>query len=240
MMKCQFLWLSVVLMATGAIAQIVVEDIKTDSITFLMPSTDANNHLNQIACALNVILPGAGHLYVGEPRHALGYFTAEIVSLAGLIFCNRTSDNVFFAAQSFAWANANTHAPADMDISYWTALANFDDADGLSPDNPRGYNQAQELNRSADKKYTDKELLWRWNETASRKKYSAMLQTSDRYKVVSNFFIAALVLDRVIAFVDIRVSLKNRGMTQISTNTSLRPYFLSSYSGIEAGIVKKF
>ena len=69
----------------------------------------------------------------------------------------------------------------------------------------QGYNETQELiyrNQSND--YLTPNLQWRWDDPSSMQTYGALLDKSQAYQVASSFFIGAMILDRLVSFVDAR------------------------------------
>jgi hypothetical protein len=73
-----------------------------------------------------------------------------------------------------------------------------------------------ELDRNADRadsryKYVEPHLQWQWIDESYMEEYEVLWENATRFHVVSTFFIGAMILNRVIAFIDVRAATKSGG-----------------------------
>jgi hypothetical protein len=76
----------------------------------------------------------------------------------------------------------------------------------------KGYNHVQELNRSPEHKYVERHLEWAWVDETFMERYTRIWENATRFHVASSFLIGAMVLNRVISFVDTRTATRYRGV----------------------------
>jgi hypothetical protein len=213
----------------AARAQVVVEpEVVTDSVD-VFAGSEKPAKSRTVASAISLLVPGLGHQYVGNDSRALAYYCTDALLLASLIFSERYSQRMFSDSRAYAWLYADAHG-AGTDESYWKNVGSFMDADE--------YNRVMELNRTPEDKYSDPQQLWRWNDEYFKTEYNGMRETATRFHVVSSFCIAAMVLDRVIAFIDIRKSTKYKG---IESHASVRilPYYSLSTNKMGIAVTGK-
>jgi hypothetical protein len=195
----------------GIYAQVrIEEEVTTDTID-LFAKSDKPEKSSAIATCANLLIPGLGHYYLGNQTAALGFFTAEAAFIFGAFTCNQYSNEISRSARSFAWTFAGAQGGPGADDFYWQNVGLFMDSDGLNQSRSLGYNQMMELNRNPQGEYLTANLQWRWASDDYRKKYNDYLKKSINFRVASNFFIGAMILDRLIAFVDARVAVRHDG-----------------------------
>jgi hypothetical protein len=210
----------------------VEEEVTTDTIDLFVKSEKPEKSAAIAACA-NLLLPGLGHYYLGNQKAALGFFTVEMALMFGAFTTNQYSNEIAHSARSFASTYANVQGGAGADDYFWQNIGLFMDSDGLNQSRSVGYNQVQELNRTQNAEYLSPNLQWRWASDDYRKKYNQYLKKSINFKVASNFFIGALVLDRLIAFIDARVAIKHNGQGIFSSLQVVPQYSsINDYRGI--------
>jgi hypothetical protein len=192
-------------------AQIHIEEEVTTDTVDMFAKSETPEKSSVIASCANLILPGLGHLYLGNQKAALGFFAMEAAFIFGAFTTNQYSNEIAHSARSFATTYANIQGGAGADDFYWQNVGQFMDSDGLNQSRSIGFNQIQELNRTPGAEYLTPNLQWRWVSDDYRKKYNDYLKTSINYKVASNFFFGAMILDRLIAFVDARVAARHNG-----------------------------
>ena len=188
----------------------VEEEVTTDTVDVFAKSETPEKSAAIAICA-NLLLPGLGHYYLGNQKAAFGFFTAELALMFGAFTTNQYSNEIARSARSFASTYANVQGGAGADDYFWQNVGLFMDSDGLNQSRSLGYNQVQELNRTPQGEYLTPNLQWRWVSDDYRKKYNEFLNTSINFKVASNLFIGALMLDRLIAFIDARVAIRHNG-----------------------------
>jgi hypothetical protein len=191
----------------NAPAQVTVENtITTDSVNLFSADTSALRKKSPaIAMGASLLLPGLGHQYIGRERTALAYYTVEAASIFAVFFCKHYADKVALDAAGYAWVHAGALGSiSDVDDSYWRIVGNSMDIDQ--------YNAIMDLNRSPEKKITNEAQAWHWDDQSSQNRFNQIRSTSRTFRIASSFFIGALVLDRVVAFIDIRSTTRNKGI----------------------------
>jgi hypothetical protein len=171
--------------------------ITTDSID-LFSNSRVERKSNKAALAASLLLPGSGHQYLGRNTSALGYISADVAAVFGFFFCTHFANKLAQDAAGFAWIHSGAQgAIKDADDYYWKLVGNFMDV--------QEYNEVIDLNRdSPDKKIIDQSRAWRWDDESSQKRFNELRTFSRRYRITASFFLGALVLDRVIAFIELR------------------------------------
>ena len=169
----------------------------TDSVDLFSQSKNEQKS-SKLAMAASLILPGSGHQYLERNRSALVYFSAEALSIFAFIFCDHYAKKIAQDAAGFAWIHSGAQGPiSNADDFYWKLVGNYMDA--------QDYNNELDLNRvSSDKKITDENIAWHWDDKSSQEKYNSLRSSSRSFSIASTFFLGALVLDRIVAFIDIR------------------------------------
>ena len=187
---------------SGVFAQTTGGDrTETDTVdVFKEPEAVVQKKSEALAIASTLLLPGLGHKYIGEETSALSYLTAEAVLIVGAIFCEQHANRLFENSKVQAWTYAHTEGWAGADEKYWQNVGNYLDS--------KGYNNIQEYNRTPDGKYLDPVQQWAWADDSYRKEYRAQREYANGFHVASSFLIGAMVLDRVIAFVDVRTRMR--------------------------------
>ncbi len=208
-----------ILIALGALsstAQIIIEsEPTTDSVNLFVPRKESK--MPQIyALGGSILLPGLGHYYMGKPEHAFGYFITEAVSIGAIVFCNQSANGLENDAHGYAQTWAHTSGGPGADKAFWTQVGRY----GSSVE----YNRIPEYNRDETmKKYTEDNLQWSWDADSLRKEYGKIIERATSYRVVSNVFLAAMVLDRVIAFIDARYAINRGALSALSVKPTLDP-----------------
>ena len=195
----------------GARAQVQIEEeVSTDTVDMFAKS-ETTEKSSALAAWANLLLPGLGNLYRGDQAGALGYFAVEAALMFGAFTTSQYSTELANSAHSFAATYADIRGGVGADEYFWQNVGQFMDSDGLNQSRSIGFNQIQELNRTPGAEYLTSNLQWRWVSDQYRQQYNHYLNTSINYKVASNFFFGAMILDRLIAFVDARVASRHNG-----------------------------
>jgi|WetSurMetagenome_2_1015567.scaffolds.fasta_scaffold167188_2 hypothetical protein len=197
----------------------VEEDVTSDSVNLFAKSEEPAKS-PAIGMIANLLLPGLGHLWMGDQKTALGYLTAEAFFIFGAFSTNQYSRELGTSAHSYAFTYANVQGGAGANDFFWENVGKTMDSDGLNQSRELGYNQIMGLNppRTSDaNKYLTPNLQWRWIDDSYRKHYNDLSKKSLRYKVASNFFLGGMLLNRIVSFVDIRVASRHQGKGLFST-----------------------
>jgi hypothetical protein len=187
------------LLVSSATAQITTqEEVVTDSVDVFSEPAERDGKSPGFAMLQSLVLPGLGQQYMGQQKRALTYFSAELLCLFGAIFCEQYSENLFGDARTMAWVNAGARGGSGADKAYWRDVGNYPDS--------YGYNREQELNRTPENKYVAPNLQWAWADTTLMNDYVGKRDEATDFHVASTFFIGAMVINRLISFIDIRVA----------------------------------
>ena len=216
------------LLPASLFAQVhVEEEMSTDSIN-VFQKDELPGKSGAIAMTANLLLPGLGHYYFGNEKAAHGFFAAEALFIFGAFACNQYAKEIAASAHAFAFLCANVQGGMGADDFFWDNIGKFMDSDGLNQSREAGYNQAQGLNRAGDgNKYLAPNLQWRWQDEASRQQYNNYMKKSLNYRVASSFFIGAMILNRLVSFIDIRVASRHNGKGLFSS-LQIYPRFAAS------------
>lgn len=199
-------------------AQVVVEDGVTTDTVDLFAKSAAPKKSGLLAMCASVLLPGLGHQYLGDNAKALIYYSAEALFIFGGVACDHYSKTIFNSAKAYAWEHAQAQGGAGADDQFWANVGRYDESDGYNQSISRGYNFEMELiYRTQEKDYLAPNLQWHWDDPANRKKYSGIMEKSMTYQMVSSFFIGAMVLNRLVAFIDARVTAKQMETKALSS-----------------------
>lgn len=215
-MKVTVFILPIVLALTVQVwGQITVESISTDTIDLFSNAKEQNNQPSSgAAMALSLLVPGLGHQYTDRASSALAYLTFDVLSLAGIIFFERYSRQFESNARGFA----ALYAEADASIKnekFWQYVAAFNSS--------AEYNGAARVARLEKGEYYNQEnYQWKWASEDLRKEFNSRRNNARKLHIASAFCIGAMVIDRVIAFVDVRAATRYR-LTRVHTSFSIDP-----------------
>jgi hypothetical protein len=180
--------------------------ILTDSID-LFSGSRTSQKSPRAAMAASLLLPGSGHHYLDRNRSALAYITVDAASLFSFFLCGHVAGLVAKDAAGFAWIHSGAQGDIkDADDYYWKLVGNFMDVDE--------YNEVMDLNRTPEEKIIDKNRAWRWDDESSQDRYNEIRTQSRGFRIASSFFLGAMVLNRVVAFIDTRSFFRRSSIKQ--------------------------
>jgi len=207
--------LFLVTFAASVFSQITVEqEISTDSVDVFFHNESVGKQKSaNLAMATSVLLPGLGYQKFEQPNKALAYFTTDLLALVGAAFCWKYSDRLWRDAQGYAGLYAGVSYSDRKDEKFWQTVGQFEDL--------ASYNDIMGLNRTQEDKYGN-EKYWYWIDPSYKDEYNKIRTRSRAYHIASTCFIGAMVLERVIAFVDIRTTARN-STHGFATSISLHP-----------------
>jgi hypothetical protein len=204
-------------------AQVVIEpEVVTDSIDIFADAGEESAKSASLARFLSLVAPGLGHYYLDMRQSASRYFAAEALAIAGFFFSNHYSRRLFQDSREWAYRYAGIQQGADEEI-YWKLVGEYMDSERGSIDRQSGYNQVQRHFRAFDDIYWRDEQQWSWLDEESRNAYNDMRIQATHFKTVSSMFIAGMVLNRAIAFVNVRRATRHKGITG-SVRLSAHPH----------------
>jgi hypothetical protein len=214
-MKCIIYFLTMLFFSSSIYGQITVETVTTDTIDIFSAEREQSKQpSSRAAIALSLLVPGLGHQYTDRPTSALAYLTIDALSLVGVIFFERYSRQLESEARGYASTYAGVHS-AIKDTRFWQIVGVYNSSSE--------YNNDVLLAREQDDMYYNNEdYTWAWISDDLRNGYNTRRNSSRKLHIASAFCIGAMVLDRVIAFVDIRAATRYK-VTSVHTSFSVDP-----------------
>jgi hypothetical protein len=209
----------------------VEEEITTDTLDLFSSAKEYSKHTKSARIALwgNILLPGLGHQYLQKDRKAIIYFATEAIVIMGMIFNKGYSQNLYNDSKSYAWKYARTTSQKETDHNYWQIIGN---KHFLSY---KQYNNAVELNGEYSLKKTDPNELWVWESDRHQSKYRDIREKAVRFHVISSFFLGAMFVNRIVSFIDIRVTSKYQPIQSKLNKVKILP--TCSFSEKKTGLV---
>ena len=218
-------------------SQVVIEEeITTDTIEIFSAALRDSDYekKGRIAMWSTILLPGLGHQFLHKDSKALIYFAVEATAIIGMIFNEKYSQKLYSDSRSFAWHYANTNSQKPAAHSYWQLIG---DKYFL---NYKHYNNAVELNGEYNLKKTDPNEFWEWESDSYQTKYRGIREDAIRFHVISSFFLGAMFLNRIVSFIDIRVSSKYHSVQNESKNIQFHPTYSSVQNEIGISLTGNF
>jgi len=183
-------------------AQVIIEQdsITTDSVNIFNQTQQVSSQKQGGVIAASMLVPGLGHQILGNQKRAFVYFGVEATLLFGAIFSHFYAERLFENARIDAFEFAGARGGEGADDTYWKNVGFYE--------NSQGYNRIQRLNRTPQYAYVEPQLQWEWASTETFETYADKWQDATRLTVISSFFIGAMVLNRVVSFIDTRREVK--------------------------------
>ncbi|UCD18008.1 MAG: hypothetical protein JSV44_03630, partial [Candidatus Zixiibacteriota bacterium] len=157
------------------------------------------------AIALTLLLPGAGHMYIGEKRRGEVFMGAEAVAWAGaaafFIYGNWKEDDY----RNFAIEHAGID-PGQDDKEFFKMLSFYD--------NRNEYNGAGRLYEAGRPYWQGPKYYWQWDSETSREKYRSMRNAAESSFRKAVFMIGVAVANRIVAGIDTFRLLKKKVRSQ--------------------------
>jgi len=166
-----------------------------------------------LAMALSIILPGSGHEYLGRDRSGFNYITTDVVLIFSYFLCTHYSQKLALNAYGYAWIHSGAKASVN-NSSYWSAVGSYLDV--------QDYNLVMNLNRTPGQEYSAAQG-WNWDSPSSQGTFNSILSSSHRLGVIGDFVLGGMIIDRVLAFIDVRAYTRN---LQIRPQMSFSPQSL--------------
>lgn len=177
---------------------IIEDDSTTSSVTMYDESIEAEKKSEWGAAMLNLALPGAGHLYLKKPKKAAMYLSIEAVTFMGMLFSEMTHRRYYNDARNLAYRYAHTETTRENDDEYWEKISMVNSS--------TEYNILMEQNRTYEKRYLDDSDQWLWDSSTDRDNYSDVRTKGDKWRNAWSIFMGGLALNRLVSFVDGRIT----------------------------------
>jgi hypothetical protein len=202
--------LAAALLAPAA-AQVVVEEGVTTDTVELFAKANAPEKSGVLAMGASLLLPGLGQQYLGQESRAFLYYSMEALFIFGAIYSHYNSKKVFDDAKAYASAHAQIEGGSGATDQFWQDVGQYDASEDFN-------NTLLLDNRNFDGAYLAPNLQWRWDDPENRKTtYSSYIKNSMRYDVASSFFIGAMILNRLVSFVDARFAAHHQSIKALSS-----------------------
>jgi hypothetical protein len=203
------------------VAQVVIEEgVTTDTVELFEKST-APEKSGVLAMGASLLFPGLGQQYLGKESKAFLYYSMEALFIFGAAYCSYYGKKVFDDAKAYASVHAAVEGGSGANDQFWQDVGQYDASED--------FNNVMLLDkRNLDGAYLAPNLQWRWDDPVNRKTaYSSYIKASMRYEVASSFFIGAMVLNRLVSFVDARFTSRHQKSKLLSS--------LHVYPGFDPG-----
>ncbi len=154
------------------------------------------------AMALTLLLPGAGHMYIGEKGRGEVFIGADLVIWAAALTFNvyggwKKDDYINYAVSH---AGINT---GGKDDKYYELIAFYDNLDE--------YNILGRHYETDREYYPASSHDWKWDSEGSRYEYRTLRNSSESAYRNATFMIGVAVANRIIAGIDIFRLMKKKG-----------------------------
>jgi len=213
------------LLLQSAYSQISVQEQVTTDTVNLFTDYSQSMKSSKLAMGMSLLLPGTGHQYIGRNRSAIAYLAIDMFSIFGAIYAESYSRKLYTDSRGYAGLLAGANGSRN-DNRYWQMIGEFD--------NVLSYNSAMGLNREPDEQYNIGQKYWKWTDDDYRTMYNDIRKKAQKYKLVSSICIGTMVLNRIVAILDIRASSKYK-VGKVLSSVNFNPSISSDLSS--TGIV---
>lgn len=191
-----------VMLTAGLAAQVTVEPDDTVSIFSDLSTPQQKKTTASKYYLATALLPGAGHIMGNQSKKAFAFLAVDAGLAAGAAFTLFQSRDILAESRGYASQHSGTRSSRGSTDAYWRYLA--------SPDflSSKDFNTLVERAGQPDLEYLADNDQWQWDSEFSRTHYRGMRDASTRYKTVGSFLLGALILDRAIAMLDLRIGIR--------------------------------
>lgn len=160
----------------------------------------------------STLIPGLGEFGLGKIKRGRLFSQIEIALWAVLAQNKRTSSLYHSRLNSFAAIHAEVRREG-QGSQFFIDVGDFDNIDA--------YNEHQLRNRQPARVYADRARYhWAWDSDKNRKRYRQFRIQRDTARMVGQFVIGGMVLNRIISVIDVKYL---HGILQSGPDVSLRP-----------------
>jgi len=188
------------LAALSVDAQISVDTVSTDTVDILGKVKDIPANSSQKGPLFaTILLPGTGHQAIGKRISAMSFLTVDVVAACGMVLFHQFKNKTDRSSRAYASQYAGVGTSTD-DGYYWDLVGSF----ATHAD----YRQTLDLMREPDSRFDKEEFLWAWEDEYYRKEFVSMQKSAKRLGMASSFFLGAMIVNRIVAFINMRTTLK--------------------------------
>lgn len=208
---------------------IETDSATTTSVTMYDENAEDQKKSEWGAALLNLALPGTGHLYLKEHKKGAMYLSIEAVLFMGMLFSEKTHQRYYGDARNLAFRYGHTETTRADDDPYWNHISLVESSST--------YNSLYMSNRDFDRRYLENADQWRWDSVSDREKYADVRTTGDKWHDAWSIFMGGLALNRLVSFIDARISAK-RYNRSVLANVHVQPFY--SIADDEGGLFLTF
>lgn len=206
-------------------AQISIDTITTDTINIFDQARITAPASSAAALWITPLIPGAGHQIASRPKRALAFISLDVLSLCGALALHHYAQKATQNAQAVAYLHAGIQN-SSTDEYFWQIVGNFDSYEDYHRAYPTDF-------REFSDKFSEEKYYWEWDQKETvRKEYNTFRKESKRMSTLSAFFVGAMFLNRLVAFIDLRTSLNNQRFTSAPPSVTFSPVSGHSGSGL--------
>ncbi len=197
-------------------------------------STAATKKSPALAMLLSVILPGAGHYYIGRMDVGKYFFGADVASWLGYLSLNTYGNDVNDDAVTYSVQHAKVANTGNKNDDYFANVGNYN--------NVYEYNNQQLLTGQYGSLYNVNDYYWDWDNINNRNIYEAQRKSSERILNTRIVFGSLLIANRIIA--GISAYLLTNKDTSKKTSLNIEPELLYkkdlTFDGLKINLSRNF
>ncbi len=219
---------TILLLSSSLMAQLVIEEVGEDSsdtrIITMQTTEELEGRKNEWGAAfMSLGIPGLGQFYLQEKQKGAAFLSADVILLAGTIFTRATSIRKFEGSIGYAKTYADAQSNRAWDDGYWNDIGLHEGRITSDID----WNNDQYIKyRDFAKQYKDEDT-WSWVSLASKESYVEQRENAGSWQTASYLLLGGMLINRVISFVDARVSAKRYNSNMLSS-LEVFPYYAMS------------
>ncbi|MDQ3020927.1 MAG: hypothetical protein M3R36_10200 [Bacteroidota bacterium] len=197
-------------------------------------STAPSQKSPAFALLLSVILPGAGHYYIGRMDVGKYFFGFDVASWIGLGAYEIYGNDLINDAKTFSVEHAKVTNTGDKDDNYFANVGNFN--------NIYEYNIDQLLFGEYGSLYDVNQYYWDWDNTSNRDVFESQRKASERAYNNRIIFGSMLIANRIVS--GISAYLLTNKVNKKTSSINVEPELLYkenySFDGVKINLSKNF
>ncbi|MEO8210822.1 MAG: hypothetical protein ABI840_09675 [bacterium] len=186
------------------------------------------------ALLLSVILPGAGHYYIGRMDVGKYFFGFDVASWIGLGAYNIYGNDLIDDAETFSVEHAKVTNPGDKNDDYFANVGNFN--------NIYEYNIDQLLLGQYGSLYDVNQNYWDWDNISNRNVFESQRKSSERAYNNRIIFGSMLIANRIVCGISAYLLTNKENKKTSSLNIEPELLYKKDYSfdGVKINLSKNF
>ncbi len=209
-------------------AQIVIEEVGVDSskgrsVTIGSDSIVGSKKVWR-AAFLSLAVPGFGQYYLEEKKKGTAYFSADLILLGGSFFSEASSRRLYKNSINYAKNNALTSSTRDRKDVYWNDIGFGDSLITSIDDWNSELAKGREFGRMYEGSTAYEKDYWSWLSISSKLSYIDQRDRAEKWHTASYIFLGGMLVNRIVSFVDGRVS-ANRYNSNLFSTIAIEPHY---------------